>query len=550
MDYQAGKYVSRVLDFSDPKDAKKVLDKLGGEDFLKKEYPKVYQSYLKTVAKHKRVKKTEKEAADGLQSGAFAGAISIAASNNKVKKNQLDGTEEGLISGATSVQGHTDWSRAIVSGHMKNLTQDTIIHTFFRKLSNENYYETVQHRDVKDIASFGEQRIQNFIESTAILKEDGTMESLEAYSDEFTTKGSASAVVYMNLKAPRSNVGNNPIIMMYARSPDHGETVDYNYPNNKIISGTDSVKTIFPVKGTITFSDDFKPLRYSTKSSSHTPELQYKGKGVCPYSYTQEQIASCFRISEDNPQVVEFELNEDWNHNLDISDYTSAHDADIALLFSFFFTVQIAGFKKEQDVGICIYSTNTLEMGQRYYESADDTNLCLPYVYIKWGCFSKDTLVSMADGSLMAVTEIQQGAQVMSENGEILTVRDVVSGDEEELYCIRTKGQKLIRLSATHPLKTTEGPVRAQDLRPGMALLCQDGTEDEILFNYTVPYNDKVYSLITEGKGQWLAANGIWAGDFDSQNNFVLSSKGEEPLSAEVQELTEEFDRLIEHLQK
>ncbi|GAU76011.1 Hint domain-containing protein [Fusibacter sp. 3D3] len=554
----------RQRDFSNPEEAREVLEHLGGEDLLKDKFPKVYAAYLKTVEKHNHEKqlnthtlsKGESEKnTDGLENGAFAGAISLTPVSGQVKSNVLMANQEnkseeaGMVTGATSVQGNEDWTVAYVSGYMKNETDGTIIHSFGRKLDNINYYETVQQRNSEDLNQFGNQKIKNYIDCSAVLKSDGTMISLNADSQEFILEGDSSPVVYMNIKDPRSYIGNNPILMMYGRSPDKGETADYNYPDNHIISGTDAVRTIFPVKGKITFSDDITPVEYNTEITSQKPQLQFRGKGVCKYNYSQAEIASCFKISETNPQVVEFELKQDWNANLDISAYTGqVHEGDISFLFSFFMKTKIKGTPIEHNQPVSIYSTNTLEKGKTYYESTDDTNAYLPYIFIRWGCFGKDTMIQMADMTVKTVSDLKAGDQLLGENGKVIFIKDMVSGNEEMIFCIQTKDGKRLLVSGMHPILTSKGAVRARDIKPKMKLLCVDGIEDEVEFNYTRFYNDKVYSIVSEGGSEWVAANGIWAGDFDLQNNKGHMPKNETPVSDEIRELSAEFDQLLRHL--
>lgn len=547
MSNQTQSFVSRHLDFSDPKDKAKILKDLGGEDLLKSNYPEVYTAFLKTVEKHEQQKGNLGTTNPmGLSGGAFAEPISITKDTTALKGNVVDGSElKGSIQGVTFVQGGNPWARGYVNGYMMNQTQNIFLSTCSKKLTNENYYEYIHKCNVEDITTIGNQNIQNYIICKGILA-DKTMEYLESNSNVFVVKGSDSTVAYMKMDAPRSKVNNNPIVMMYARSPDHGETIDYDYPNNHIIDGTDKVKTLFPVKGSITFNDDFKPQKFSLESKCSKPILQYKKKGVCEYNYTYEEIAACFKISDHNSQVVEFELKEDWKMDLDISAYTSDHASrDISFVFSFFFeTATEFGIEE-----IPILITSTVDAGKRFYESTDDTNVYLPLIYIKWGCFAKETMILMSDRKEKKISEIMIGEMLMGENGELLRVVDRITGKEERIFCIRTKKKKLLRVTQTHPIATADGIVRAEDLKPGMLLRCTDGTEDEIEFVYINEYDDIVYNLITEGGSRIIAANGIWAGDFELQNDNTVMKQKVEPVSEEMSKLTQQFNQLLDHLE-
>lgn len=551
--------MSHERDFSNPEDAKEVLEHLGGEALLKEKFPKVYQAFLNTVAKHKEVKflKANGEldgAIVGLQNGAFATPVTLKPFGKKLNDGQMGDSKfenrevEGVITATNSVQGNEDWVRAFVSGYMKNETDGNMIHTFGQRINGTNSYDAVQQRDSRDLNQYGSQVLKNYIECTAVQL-DNTMASLKAESKEYVLNGSSSNIVFMNIDDPRSKLNNNPILMMYGRSPDKGETADYDYPNNKLIPNTDTVKTLFPVKGKITFNDDLIPIGYNAEVSKTLPSLKYTGKGVCTYNYTQKEIASCFKISKTNPQVVEFQLKEDWKAILDISAYAGhTHEGNVGFEFSFFITVKIKGSESTFDQAVAVYSTATLEEGQIYYDSKDDTNAYLPLIFMRWGCFGKDTKILMADRTEKLVSEILKGDKIMGEDGKVLVVSGTVSGHEENICCIMTKGGKRLEVTKDHPIATKEGSLRARDITPKMLLICENGSEDEVEFNYLKPYNDTVYNIETEGGSNWVVANGILAGNLAKQNDTIETVMAEKLLSDETLQLKDEFDRLLDHL--
>ncbi len=551
--------MSYERDFSNPEDAKEVLEHLGGEALLKEKFPKVYQAFLNTVAKHKEVNllKANGEldgAVVGLQNGAFATPITLKPFGKKLNEGKLGDSKfenrevEGVITATNSVQGTDEWAVAYLSGYMKNETDGNMIHTFGQRTSGTNSYETLQKRDSRDLNQFGNQILKNYIECTAV-KLDNTMVSLKAESKDYVLNGSSSNIVYMSIDDPRSKLNNNPILMMYARKPDPGETADYDYPNNNLIPGTDTVKTLFPVKGKITFNDDLIPIGYNADLSKTPPSLKYTGKGVCTYNYTQKEIASCFKISSTNPQVVEFQLKEDWKAILDISAYAGhLHEGNVGFEFSFFITTKIKGTEATLDQAVAVYSTVSLEEGQTYYDSKDDTNAYLPLIFMRWGCFGKDTKILMADRSEKLVSEILKGDQIMGDEGMLLVVSGTVSGHEENICCIMTKGGKRLEVTKDHPVATKEGALRARDITPKMLLICENGSEDEVEFNYLKSYEDTVYNIETEGGSNWVVANGILAGNLAKQNDNLEIVMAEKLLSEETLQLKAEFDQLLDHL--
>ncbi len=543
MKYRLESFVSRKLDFSDPEDAARILEEFGGEELLKTQYPELYAAFLRTREEHEGLRSNGPSEETGLESSAIAAPIALVGSGSTGAVNAAK--QKGILRGITSVQGNSPWLSGTVKGYMKNLTQDVILRNFMTRLSGENYCQEVLERSSEDISSFSDQKIQNSIESRAVLA-NGTLECLESKSVVYVEAGGITPVVYMVIEDPKSKIGNDPIIMMYARTADAGEIVDYDYPNNrKYPDPSHAVKTVFPIKGRITFNNAYKPVKFSLENKTKKPMLFYNGQGVCEYNYSYEEIGACFSISAANPQVVEFQLKEDWKVDLDISAYTLAHDAKLGLIFSFFYEVEVDG--DTDVVPITIYYTDDPQ--KKYYEVYDDTNVKIPYVYIKWGCFSKDTLIRLADGTEKCISGINIGDRLFGENRQDIRVIDIVRGEEESIYCIRTEADKLLCVTARHPVLTTEGLLRAEDIIPGHILCCADGTEDTVSFCYSRNYKDTVYNLITEGGSGLIAANGIWAGNFELQNSNSAIRRKEEPVNEEAVKAAQQLHSLMDYLE-
>ncbi len=136
------------------------------------------------------------------------------------------------------------------------------------------------------------------------------------------------------------------------------------------------------------------------------------------------------------------------------------------------------------------------------------------------GCSAKDTRVTMADSTLKYISEIKRDDKLLGMDGKLLYVMNVVSGAEESVITIRYGDDGYIAVSKSQPLATERGVIRAQDLRPGDQLLCNDGSSAEIKFVYQREYNDTVYQLVFDYNGQFFVANGIFVGDLYMQNEM------------------------------
>lgn len=548
-----------VRDFSNPEDAKAVANMLGGEENLKSKYPNVHKAFLKTVEEHTKIRNAGNSVGDvnslGLSSGAFTSTVAVVPytkNSNKMLRssgnNDSDERVDGMLQCSSIVQGNYPWNAAHVNGVIKDKTAGTVIHSYGKILKNKNHDDVFQSIDTKDINIYGDQTLNHTIECKA-LKEDGTLEVLNSHNNDFIIKGTSAPVVYMNLDDPKSKIGNDPIVVLYGRAPAGNETADYSYPDNTALPPSgDTVNTILPIKGQITFSDDIVPVEYGADVTSQVPQLQLEGKGICKYNHTQEEIAKCFSISASNPQVVEFDLTPDWKRILDITAYKGHdHQVDINFLFSFYYKVKIMGAIEDYQ-SITIRSATKADLGGKsYYESNNEPNVYLPKLHIRWGCFAKDTMIKKADNSTVAVSDLNIGDELISINGKTVKIKDIVKGKEESIHIITTKSGKKIKVTNGHPLLTSEGPVNSSDIRPNMELLCEDG-RDVVEFVYTEPYGDMTYNIVTDNGSDWLSANGLWAGNYDCQNENMVLKESDKEFSKDHTKLIDEFNNLMVEL--
>ncbi|GAU76012.1 hypothetical protein [Fusibacter sp. 3D3] len=216
------------------------------------------------------------------------------------------------------------------------------------------------------------------------MKTTEPMYSRSAETDSMNQNKSIAPVKTINIYHPRSYKGNNPITAMYQAMSTSDSVSDYYYFEYNVKSFRKKVSVRLPIKGSILFSEDFMPIGYNTNLNTDVPMLKYRGNCVCLYGYSQEQIASCFRIPSINAHVVEFELNEYWSSNLDISLYSDVQEGEMAFSFKFYYTVKAVDSNHEYNIAIGINSTNTLDEGTEYYNAIENTNAYLPCIYIKW----------------------------------------------------------------------------------------------------------------------------------------------------------------------
>lgn len=175
---------------------------------------------------------------------------------------------------------------------------------------------------------------------------------------------------------------------------------------------------------------------------------------------------------------------------------------------------------------IYIYS-KPQEPGQRidYYVSGKgETKVYIPLIEICWGCFAKDAQIKTANGAKRA-EQIKPGDRIPVLGGRTLTVADVLTGQDPDIFRITTGDGKSTRVSGGHAMLVNDGSApegrrtAAARLQVGDRLMTPDGVSvvSEVARE---EYNDTVYNFTFEGedKPNYIEADGFWSGDYHAQN--------------------------------
>jgi len=126
----------------------------------------------------------------------------------------------------------------------------------------------------------------------------------------------------------------------------------------------------------------------------------------------------------------------------------------------------------------------------------------------------KNTLITMSDGSDKKVSELRIGDSVLSDNGSVKKITNVMTGNSETIGIITTESRKEIVIKLGHPIKTTEGWSSPGQIIPGMSLLSGNGNIDKVETVSLVEYSDKIYILMFDEATAFMA-NGFIVGDYN-----------------------------------
>lgn len=160
----------------------------------------------------------------------------------------------------------------------------------------------------------------------------------------------------------------------------------------------------------------------------------------------------------------------------------------------------------------------------------------LPMMKLGYSCLAKGTLITMADGSQLAIENIGKGDLVLgalASNAAVkepMQVVDVSVGIEAiKMYRIKGADGSNILMTETHPISTSnKGVIWAKELQVGDRILTETGSV--LVTDVTKEkYKDKIYNLklapkadskFAESRNFAMFANGMAVGDLATQDEF------------------------------
>ncbi len=531
------------------------FEDFGGAEAAKEKYPALYKAVIKTQKKLLASNKHEESPDDAKNIGFNMGAIRIEGAT-PVSHGRLIGnygaSPESLVA--------CDSSATVKDATMIMVTSELIDTTLGVMIDSDSTY--IEYTDlvstlackVSEVGEFNDHKISATSKYYYVYP-DGTCGSSNLNTANYTLVNGQSSITEFVVNDPKiksENVTNKHINIVYDRIPKNGEKTDYYYDASEIEISGNEVRTIIPVSGYFKLASNLEPKGLSSVIGL---QLIYKEETVVSYFYNSlAELNNYFTFAKDsatNCYRVDFKFNRDWRAYLDKSRYfDGTYITDCQLRWSFRFDCYLLdkmgkrmrdenGEEIVNELGICINSEATPPSGGEYNKSKNNKAI-IPYIYIQWGCFHKDTLMKMADGSTKKISEIQIGDEAMTNENGVARVMNIYKGNEENLVRIVTETGHVLQLTASHPVLTEIGKVRASNLVISTRVYTEDGLE-KIEDISLVAYNDYVYNLDCDGA--LLIANGIVAGDFISQNE-AESKKTAVEYSKETLEIMEDMKKM------
>lgn len=528
------------VDFSDPEQAANVLAQLGGEALLKTKYPAVYRAFLKTCDHASKGLYDWDDSDDDFHSGLYCHAPTYLKTES----------EEVFLIAKVCFQSNLDnYLHLRVAGDFTSAYPPRRHYGSFDEWVAVRNYEYEFKCKIESLQEIKDRKLRMRFGLRGLAR-GGYLKFADQSVEVVLYTSGGNPITKMTVDDPRSKLEkpNDPIRVYYARKPNDNEKSDYIEDNNK--PENNLLKVILPVRGSIEIQSELTFVKVDEDANifNRYPTLIIEKDSIAQYAISSKDYNTKFKYDE-SKHKISYELEKDWQNQISLTRFPLTTGKEVR------FHVSIPLLLKNNNgmefTAIAEVTSAALSNGEEYYKLSKTPGVAkIPKIQLNYGCFSRDTFIKMSNGDNRRIDEIQQGDMVPNAEGLPVQVNNIITGYEEELVCIQTVNGRELRLTASHPVLSQGALKSASNIAPGEKLTLDDGTLDTVKFIFLQPYQDQIYSLVTSEKGELLIANGFIAGDFTVQNSFVEPEPEteQEPLTAEEEELLNQFKLLMEEL--
>lgn len=492
------------------------IARLGGADFVKARYPEIYKAYLNTV--------------NGDISGIFAPKSKdeyIEGTVDSYKVRTLNYDPDTTLETSSSVETKQIKSSVAIVGELtdadfpnKPVDGFAVYDTNCQRLSGSCGISSsfLRSGDSKRFLSKSTFSVVDYVNGKPILL------GSESIMDAVKTVNDSPIVKSISVTSPMPKcLSAEETVVYYNRS---GSGSDYSYSN---VSITDTEIDVFiPFEGSVEFDGDFQVNPSNpVDMASIILELEHLKNSCATFDM---DYASQIQITASG-STLKWIFPDEWHDAIQKSILSASNIVDFYCYMKVNMTSGLA-------VPIVILSDGAKHPDPSYKN--------IPHIRLMWGCFAKDVMIRMGDGSCKEISEIKKGDIVSTKEKGPQTVKSITTGKEEQLVYIESSRGNNIRVTDDHPVLTTEGMVKAGELTAGSILVTPYG-DAQINGLYYVEYHDTVFNLELENSGV-LSANDFYTGDFTEQNAGIkfTDEKSDMPLT----EIQEEFNDLFKSINK
>lgn len=557
-----------TFNFSNEDDREYLFEEFGGEEQLKSRYPALYRSYLKAMEANMRIEADKNSTINDEDFTGEIGKLFMLPVNQILEGNYAE-LAETEISEKDNVQitapvsaifidttkkvenpePASGWLGVTVQSRIKDINSPDYLINVSEVVMDTNSYEGTLFSNPEEYSSVNNKTYMTYVDLTGVDPE-GNMQKKRLTQKQ--TLGKAKYYTIADIKvddpAPKNDAhkASNEIVMLYGRMNEQAVYNDADYKGDDFLNNVFSngkVHLLIPMSGKIVFDYNVEPI-----------ELYKPGDGVflsrskASYDYKQQnfvyrsditkdtdlydKLKGCFTKDTYAPTLqntVKFDIKiadtnrsvYDWHTDVEGIQDGNAKTVMLNGIFTYYCKNQLGVGVQEQISIKSITPEDLINKKREYYTYMKGTNtIYIPPITIYWGCFGKDVKVLLEDGKEKYVSEVKSGDKLIGQNHSILTVEQVFTGHDTEIFHIVCDNGSEIKVSGGHPMMCEGQCVRACNLIVGDQLNLADGSLTKIISKDIIKYDDMVYNFTFEGmeSGSYIIANGFYSGDLKMQN--------------------------------
>lgn len=566
------------FNFANEDDCAYLLEEYGGEERMKTCFPAIYESFLKARGEAVERVRANKQAESGTFMGDMENAgvryLNTLQSNDDDPAVVLTTAVSGMfIDNTLSIESGKDarpWLSVTVQSKIRERYSPEYLIYSSDLVNNSNSYAAVFESNPEVMSRIKNKHFQKTIEIAGIDPSGKLRKGvIQGGQDMGDPRYPTIANITITDPAPKNDLhkANNQIVMLYGRMSEQEFYKDADYKGGDYLKNAfanNKVRLLIPMSGSVLFDYKVKPLEL------HKPKgLEKLTRSEATYEYLEQkflyrdniddvvlynQLKDCFTCDEykENHQTkVTFDIKaavenySDLDWLVDVNGLPNGDPKTIYIIgkFSFDCVNQKEGLSVDQIKFKSVSKEDLKKFKAEYYTYAGGNIVYIPPITVYWGCFGRDVQLRLAGKREKPASEVKIGDRLLGLNHEILTVNNVYTGYDTEIFEIVTQSGNTIRVSGGHPMMCGGKMVRASRLNPGDCLNTADGASDPVEQVSVVSYEDTVYNFTFEGKdeGAYLIANGLYSGDL-----FMQNTKENQP--RKVREFNPEEKRLMEEM--
>ena len=499
----------KKMDFSKIEDFTSVMEKYGGEEYLKENFPHILQMLYNTREWH--MKQGVHEVKEGYQDAFNVYELPLTG----VTKNAIDSN------GISAVWSRSEASltQPVAFIHMNSVVEDPVKGHLINAYAG--YEQNVQNVNydfhiTRDMLQYTQdsKRVRTTTEFDTVTKIGGksvmTSGSVTRSMDiDLVNLTSVIKDINVRQPVPKDSKKENVIRVVYNGRTDERAAYNFEKATRRKEGNTYYVKVFYPFLIDVELDDIYEfdanaPVSFGQGFELSMASEVVKGGRV----YSNMSVVDKIKTTvQGNKLTVDFAYapktdDNYWYVEMPLTAEQTGAEFSFHLQFRVNYKIKGSGSGNTYHTSVLVTTESTEESPNKALVSKAN---------IVWGCLGKDTRIRTEDG-YRKISDIKVGDKLFTDKGYI-SLKNMVTGREERVVAVSVSDDAILYITPKHPVASGRGIICADELMAGDELRMEDGTFKEITYLEMVAYNDTVYSPELE-ESALISAEGIMVGDY------------------------------------